>query len=236
MKNTLGYIVGYACLLTVVCGVVLALAAVGLKDKQDENIALEKKQNILSAAGIKTASKQDAVAAYGKQVVSYVINAEGKKVDGKKVEDVVIADEYKKPANERLLPVYEITNAQDKAKIESVVVPVYGFGLWNNISGFVSLQADMNTIKGAKFDHVGETPGLGARIASDEIQNRYVGKKLFDGDKLMSVVMQKGEGIKYDSPYQVDGMSGATITGKGLNNMLTAYFGLYGKYLKAKKS
>jgi Na+-transporting NADH:ubiquinone oxidoreductase subunit C len=115
-------------------------------------------------------------------------------------------------------------------------MPVYGFGLWNNISGFVSLQADMNTIKGAKFDHVGETPGLGARIASEEIQNRYIGKKLFEGDKLMSVVMQKGEGIKYDSPYQVDGMSGATITGKGLNNMLTNYFGLYSKYLKAKKS
>lgn len=236
MKNSLGYIVGYSCLLTVVCGVVLALAAVGLKDKQETNIALEKKQNILSAAGIKVKSKEEAVAIYEKQVVSYVISAEGKKIEGKKVEDVIIADEYKKPAKERFLPVYEITNAQDKAKIESVVVPVYGFGLWNNISGFVSLQSDMNTIKGTKFEHVGETPGLGARIASDEIQNRYIGKKLFDGDKLMSVVMQKNEGAKYDSPYQVDGMSGATITGKGLNNMLTGYFGLYSKYLKAKKS
>lgn len=236
MKNSLGYIVGYACLLTVFCGVVLAVASVGLKSKQEENIALEKKQNILSAAGIKTASKEEAVSAYNKQVVSYVINAEGKKVEGKKVEDISIADEYKKSAPNRLLPIYEITNAQDKTKIESVVVPVYGYGLWNNISGFVSLQSDMNTIKGAKFDHVGETPGLGARIATDEIQNRYIGKKLFEGDKLMSVVMQKGEGVKYDNSHQVDGMSGATITAKGLNSMLINYFGLYSKYLKAKKS
>jgi Na+-transporting NADH:ubiquinone oxidoreductase subunit C len=234
MKNSLGYIVGYASLLTIICGVVLALAAVGLKNQQDVNIALKKKENILLSAGIKL-KKEEIQSVYDKQVVSYVINAEGKKLDGKKAEDIVIADEYKKKdLATRLLPIYEITNAQDKSKIEAVVVPLYGYGLWDNIWGYVSLQSDMNTIKGTKFEHKAETPGLGARIGSDEIQNRYLGKKLFDGNKLMSVMMQKGEGEKYDSPYKIDGMSGATITGKGLNTMLTTYFGLYSKYLKAK--
>jgi Na+-transporting NADH:ubiquinone oxidoreductase subunit C len=115
---------------------------------------------------------------------------------------------------------------------------VHGFGLWNEIWGFVALESDLNTIRGVSFDHKGETPGLGARIASDpEIAARYKGKTIYDGSNLVSVNMMKGEGNDYDNePHRVDGMSGATLTGKGVNNMLMDYLQNYANYLKKKKA
>ena len=99
----------------------------------------------------------------------------------------------------------------------------------------------MKTVKGAVFDHKGETPGLGARIADSDIENRYKGKTIYDADgNLTSVEMIKGEGnIDPGSleGYKVDGMSGATITGRGVNDMLKNYFTLYENYIqKVKKS
>lgn len=124
-------------------------------------------------------------------------------------EQVDLAKEYKKAPADRLLPVYEFRSATDPSKVEYAVMPVYGFGLWNNIWGFVAVKSDFSTIQGVKFQHAGETPGLGARIVSDEIQDRYKGKVIFDGDVLASVMMQKGEGMDYsNSPHKVDGMSG----------------------------
>ena len=131
------------------------------------------------------------------------------------------------------MPVYEFRNEADPSKVENAVIPVYGYGLWNNIWGFVALQSDLNTVQGVKFEHAGETPGLGARITSEEIQARFKGKKVFEGDDISSVVIQKGEGMDYSNdPHKVDGMSGATLTGKGVNNMLKDYFGCYKNYLK----
>jgi Na+-transporting NADH:ubiquinone oxidoreductase subunit C len=95
------------------------------------------------------------------------------------------------------------------------------------------LQQDLNSIQGVKFQHKGETPGLGARIESEEIQSRYKGKSIFDNGVLESVIMQKGEGMDYSNDaHKVDGMSGATLTGKGVNNMLLDYLNCYQNYLK----
>jgi Na+-transporting NADH:ubiquinone oxidoreductase subunit C len=146
-----------------------------------------------------------------------------------------VAVEYKKAPKDRLLPVYEFRNETDSTKTEFAVMPVYGYGLWNNIWGFVAVKSDFNTVQGVKFQHAGETPGLGARIESEEIQERFKGKTIFDNGALTSIVIQKGEGHDYgDSPHKVDGMSGATLTGKGVNNMLKDYLACYEKYLKKK--
>jgi Na+-transporting NADH:ubiquinone oxidoreductase subunit C len=164
-----------------------------------------------------------------------VIDFSGNLVD-KKAADVNIGVEYKKQPEERLLPVYEFISATDSGKVENAVIPVFGFGLWNTIAGFVALESDFNTIKGVSYSHVGETPGLGARIATSEIQDRYKGKQIFQAATLVSILMQKGEGIDYaNDPHKVDGMSGATLTAKGVNNMLKEYFGCYQKYLEKNK-
>jgi Na+-transporting NADH:ubiquinone oxidoreductase subunit C len=227
------YIILYSAAITVVCGGLLAFASVSLKDKQDANIAMEKKQNILSS--VVTLNEGDDInALYESQVKGFVLDYAGNVKEGMAPDQVDLAKEYKKAPAERLLPVYEFRNQADPTKIEYAVMPVYGYGLWNNISGFVAVKSDFSTIQGVKFQHVGETPGLGARISSDEIQDRYKGKMIFDnGGKLLSVDMQKGEGHDYsDNAHKVDGMSGATLTGKGVNNMLRDYLACYENYLK----
>lgn len=234
MRQSNSYIVIYAAILTVVCGGLLALAAQGLKEAQDKNIAMERRQNILSTVmTLEEGANIDEI--YNKRVNPLVIDYNGNVKEGMKPADVDLAVEYKKSPRERLLPVYEFKNESDPNKVDNIVMPVFGYGLWNNIWGFVALESDFNTIAGVKFQHAGETPGLGARIQEEDIQDRYKGKKIYEAGELVSVVMMKGEGGDYsDDSHKVDGMSGATLTGKGVNNMLTDYLACYNKYIKNK--
>lgn len=234
MRQSNLYIILYSAAITVVCGGLLAFASISLKDKQDANIALEQKKNILSSV-ITLDEEADVPALYAKKIKAFVIDYNGNVKPGLKPEEVVVAAEYKKPSKERLLPVYEFRNEEDSTKVEYAVLPVYGYGLWNTIWGFVAVKSDFNTIQGVKFAHAGETPGLGARIESDEIQERFRQKTIFEDGRLVSVAIQKGEGLDYSSnSHKVDGMSGATLTGKGVNNMLKDYLTCYENYLKKK--
>jgi Na+-transporting NADH:ubiquinone oxidoreductase subunit C len=226
------YIVLYSAAITVVCGGLLAFASISLKDAQDANIAMEQKRNILSSV-IELKEGDDVVQLYNTKVKSFVIDYNGNVKEGVTPEQIVVAAEYKKAPKDRLLPVYEFRNESDPNKVEYAVLPVYGYGLWNNIWGFVAVRSDFNTIQGVKFQHAGETPGLGARIESEEIQSRFKEKTIFDGDKLVSVKFAKGEGNDWSNDkHKVDGMSSATLTGKGVNNMLADYLACYENYLK----
>jgi len=228
------YIIIYSAILTIVCGGLLALAAQGLKEAQDKNIAQERRQNILSTVmELKEGDNIEEI--YNQRVNPIVIDYNGNIKEGMKPAEVDLAVEYKKSARERLLPVYEFKSKTDPNKVENIVLPVYGYGLWNNIWGFVALKSDFNTIAGVTFQHAGETPGLGARIQEQDVQDRYKGKKIYEAGNLVSVVMMKGEGGDYNSDsHKVDGMSGATLTGKGVNNMLADYFACYNKYIQNK--
>jgi Na+-transporting NADH:ubiquinone oxidoreductase subunit C len=236
VRQSNGYIVMYAAIITLVCGGLLAFASISLKDKQDANIALEQKKNILSSV-ITLQEGIDINDLYSKKVKSFVIDFNGNVKEGVKPEQVVVAAEYKKKPEDRLLPIYEFQSEADPTKVEFAVMPVYGYGLWNNIWGFVAVKSDFNTIQGVKFSHQGETPGLGARIESEEVQERFKGKTIFENGTLTAVAIQKGEGKDYSKdPHKVDGMSGATLTGKGVNNMLKDYLASYQNYLKKKSS
>lgn len=230
MRQSNLYIILYAAAITIFCGGLLAFASTSLKARQDANIALEQKRNILSSV-IELKEGDNIEEIYNSRVKAFVVDYNGNVVEGKKATDVNVAAEFKKPASERILPVYEFRGAN--GDLDYTVLPVFGRGLWDNIWGFVALQADMNTVQGVKFEHKGETPGLGARITTDEIQSRYKGKKIMEGDALASVVMMKGEGNDWsDNPHRVDGMSGATLTGNGINDMLKDYLAAYESYLR----
>lgn len=233
MRQSNSYIIIYATVLSIVCAGLLVAANTGLKDRQQANIDLEQKKNIL--ATVMTLDENANIEAlYKEKVTELVIDSKGNTIEGVTPKQVIIAVEAKKPAGERRLPVYLFKNTADE--IEYVVLPVFGRGLWDAIWGFVSLESDMNTVKGVKFEHKGETPGLGARIVEEEIQNRYIKKEIFNGNEIASVVMMKGEGNDWsDDKHKVDGMSGATLTAKGINDMLKDYLAAYETYLKKNK-
>lgn len=235
------YVIFYTVALTIICGSLLALASEGLKPYKEANIALDLKKNILGTTMDISSKKTEEIESLYEKLVkaSYVVDTKGKKVEGVEVDDINVLEEYslkKETPEERLLPVYEVASEENPDQTAYYVFPTYGFGLWDYIWGYVALQSDMNTIQGTVFAHRGETAGLGARIVDAEIQERYVGKKIFEGAEIAAVEMQKGEGNSYDGePHKVDGMSGATLTGKGLNIMFEEYFGAYKAFIEKQK-
>ncbi len=212
------------------------MAATSLKERQQKAIDLDTKKQILSAV-ITLKEGDDALGIYNTRIEGIVIDKNGDIVkDAVAADKIDVRKESKVKDNERKYPVFIYKNKE--GQVESYIVPTYGAGLWDAIWGFVALESDLNTIKGVSFGHKGETPGLGQRIDTKEIQNRYIGKKFFD-DKgaLVSIDMIKGETGTPEAnaalgPHKVDGMSGATITGDGVDKMLTNYIDQYTNYFE----
>jgi Na+-transporting NADH:ubiquinone oxidoreductase subunit C len=235
-KKSNSYVLIYTIILTVVCGSLLGIASQALKPFKEANEAFDTKKNILGTTMDLTGkSAKEVNELYSKLVVaSYVVDASGKKLEIT-VDKVSVSDEYPKPIAERKLPVYEIADPAKPGEVGYYVFPMWGFGLWDSIWGYVALKSDLKTIEGTIFLHKGETPGLGARITEKEIQSRFKGKSIMEGSDLTVVQMQKGEGNDYSGkPHKVDGMSGATITAVGLNKMLVQYFEAYKSYMASK--
>jgi len=231
VRQSNGYVIGFAVAMTVICGGLLALANQGLKDKQQEQITLDTQKQILSAV-MQVTETTDVTSIYANQINSYVVDASGNKIDGVVAEKVNTKKEFKKKeVSEKQLPVFEYKNAA--GQVEAYIVPMFGKGLWDDVWGYVAMETDLNTIKGASYAHKGETPGLGARITDKEIQARFVGKKIMDGSEVASVSFIKGEAVTPSfTEHEVDGLSGATMTTKGVNVMLADYFGYYNEYFK----
>ena len=112
------------------------------------------------------------------------------------------------------------------------IIPVIGKGLWGDIWGYVALKDDLNTISGVVFDHKGETPGLGAEIASATFCKQFEGEKIFEGSELVSIAVIKG-GAPKDDLHAVDAVSGGTMTSRGLESMLKDCLKLYEPFLKS---
>ncbi|GAB4329520.1 MAG: Na(+)-translocating NADH-quinone reductase subunit C [Flammeovirgaceae bacterium] len=244
MQQSKAYIIIYSTILTIFMGGALSLAAVLLKDAQDTAVELETKKQILGAVlsdEDKKKPKSELAKIYDSRIKSIVVNYEGIEIKPEvygaaKPEAINIKAQYKKPKPEdRFFPVYKYMNAENTA-VEAYILPVFGFGLWDDIWGYVAVENDFNTIKGVVFAHKGETPGLGARIADADVQQRFKGKKLYEGTEWLSVAMVKGEGNANLNDHQVDGMSGATITGKGVSRMMKDYLGQYQNFFKQEKA
>lgn len=231
-RNSNTYTFIYAAVMVILVAAVLASAATALKNRQDKNIEVEKKQNILASVNIQSTA-DDAEKIYAEKIRNqYVVNTRGEIVEGEDAFGIDLKKEKAKKAEERLLPVFE---CQTESGIK-YIFPMRGAGLWGPIWGFVSLNGDLNTVYGANFDHQGETPGLGAEIATGWFQESFKGKKIFDEDgNLISITLTK-PGQDAPELHSVDGISGGTITSKGLENMLLEDFRSYKEFLIKKKS
>ena len=243
MRQSNLYVILFAIGLTVVFGGALSLTSVGLKPLQDKQVELDTKKKILGAVmDISTIEDPNEILnIYNERVQSTVVDINGNVVDKDEKGNAVVAEKvniqknYKLDKEERLYPVFTFLN--ESGNVEAYIFPTFGAGLWDWISGYVAFGNDLNTVLGIAFDHKGETPGLGARITEATIQQRYVGKEIFNKQgELVSITMVKGEGHTGLSQHQVDGMSGATITGKGVNVMLASYLECYSAFIQKTKS
>ena len=218
--NSNVYIIIYSVVMVVIVAVLLSLAAIGLKPRQDANILNEKKTQIVKALG-ETASYEEVVAE------AALLDAEGNVVenDTQKVFDALQSVKDSRAAGQ--FPIF-------KAKDGSVVVPLYGAGLWGPIWGYVALASDMNTVKGIVLDHSGETPGLGAEITTAKHQAMYVGKTVFEGEEFVGITLKKG-GADKNNPHEVDAITGGTKTSDGVSAMIKDCLVSYKPYFEAAK-
>lgn len=229
-KQSNVYTIVYITVLVVVVGAALALTAMSLKEKQQDNARADKMGQILQAVRL-TYPADEVIDAFQDFITDqYVVNSAGEKVAGVEAFNVDVAAEAKKPADERLLPVYVCTLPDAGTKY---ILPLAGMGLWGPIWGYVSFDADGSTIYGAFFDHQGETPGLGAEIAKSAFSDQFRGLSVEkDGQFVPVTVVKKGQKPEGDMDY-VDGISGGTITSLGVASMLDGCLTPYKAYLES---
>ena len=241
--------ISVALTLCLVCSVLVSAVAVGLKPAQLENARLDRNKNILVAADMYDAESdtQDDVAERFKDFDVEIIDLnKGNYVDDATLADAGIPDRNAydasqatknqalsddlgndDPAGIGRKPKYAkvYVKKDDAGKPEMVVLPIQGYGLWGTIYGFLTLESDMNTIKGISFYEHKETPGLGARIEEPEWRAKWTGIQSYDENGEVATGVTKAGNPKDN---WVDGISGATLTSRGVSNMIQFWLGEQG--------
>jgi len=230
-KNSNQYTFIFAIAMVIVVAVALSFAATSLQPMQAENVRQEKMQKILSTIGVET-DRAGAEKLYNEYITEQLaLNSEGNNMDGVDAFKVNLARELKKPVEEQALPLY-IANLDGDTYY---IVPLRGKGLWDAIWGYVALKEDINTIKGISFDHKGETAGLGAEITTEWFQEQFINEQVFnDEGELVGVYVTKGYKDESKEDNKVDYISGATITGDGVTDMMQERLSKYLPYFKTK--
>lgn len=246
------YIFIYTTVLVVAVAIVLSLAATLLQPMQTRNAEVAKMQEILNASG-KVVGVEDAIPSYNQDITSELMLGLDGKVkasyvcrDGKWVLEngdasvprafaCDFTDEMSKvkKGQDASLPVFVCQGG------ELYVFPLYGKGLWGPLWGYMAVKNDFNTIAGVTFGHKGETPGLGAEIATPKFQAMFPGKKLFDDKgEFVSITVQKGGVDKFpgDPVHAVDAISGGTITSNGVTAMLFQSLELYVPFFESMRA
>ena len=223
-KQSNTYTIIYIIVLVVLVGTALAATSLSLKDRQQENIDADKMNQILAAALITPADGQT-VSDFNTYITDqYVVDAAGQRIDGN------VANQSKLPADRRELPVYVCTTADGAKKY---ILPVYGAGLWGPIWGYVAFDANGSTIYGAYFAHQGETPGLGAEIEKPAFSDQFKGQNVIKDGRFRPIAVVKAGQQPLDGEDYVDGISGGTITSKGVGSMLDNCLVPYRKFLQS---
>ena len=238
--------ISVALTLCLVCSVLVSAAAVGLKPAQVENARLDRNKNILVAAGMYNAESDtadDVTERFKDFEVKIIDLNKGNYVEDDELKAAGIPDrnDYdatqatknkalsddlgeNDPASIGRKPKYAkvYVKNDDAGNPETVVLPIQGYGLWGTIYGFLTLESDMNTIKGISFYEHKETPGLGARIEEPEWRAKWSGIHSYDDEGNVATGVTKAGNPKDN---WVDGISGATLTSRGVSNMIQFWLG-----------
>ncbi|MEP1469819.1 MAG: Na(+)-translocating NADH-quinone reductase subunit C [Halieaceae bacterium] len=225
--------------LCLVCSVIVSTAAVVLKPAQEANKSLDKKRNILQAAGM--LNPDVGVEEQFSSVKTRVVDMR----TGKFADDVDPARYDQRKAAKDPGQSLKLTPEQDMAKIsrredyaviylveaeggqlDKIILPVHGYGLWSTLYGFVALEADGNTVAGLGFYEHAETPGLGGEVDNPRWKALWPGKQVYkDGDVKIGLVKGSVDPASADAEWQIDGLSGATLTARGVTNLVQFWLG-----------
>ena len=235
--------------LCLVCSVIVAGSAVGLKSRQQEQKLLDKQRNILQVAGLMAPNltNEEVKSIYDTRISARLVDLKTGEFVNKdpaqfdqslalKDPDLSIAlPAEQDPAGiKRRSNIAEIYLVRDEQQqTQEIVLPVYGNGLWSVMYAFVALDTDGRTVKGITYYDHGETPGLGGEIENPNWQQRWIGKKLLDESGKPALKIVKG-GARSGDEYGVDGLSGATLTSNGVQHSFDFWMGElgFGPFLK----
>jgi Na+-transporting NADH:ubiquinone oxidoreductase subunit C len=251
-NDSLEKTINVALALCLVCAVLVSLATVALRPLQSHNKALDMKKNILDVAGL-LEDDTNIDAAFKERIEAKLVDiATGEYVDGN-------VDEYdqrkaaKDPATNELIPVdKDLASIRMKAKLakvflvknggqlQSIILPINGYGLWSTMYGFLALEADGQTVQSINLYDQGETPGLGGEVVNPNWRALWKGKKVYaeNGDVALTLVKGTVDTSRSDSVSKVDGLAGATLTSRGVSNLILYWMGPEGfaPYLNKIKS
>lgn len=209
--NTNGnvYTICYAAVMVVLVAFLLAFVSSALKPKQDANVAIDKKKQILASLNVRGIAKSDVETKFDELIQeTCVITPDGQVTEGGafEVETKEIGDKF---------PVYKAKTADGD---DALVLPLKGRGLWGGLWGYVAVTPDLQKVLGAYFDHESETAGLGALIKEQKFQSQFIGRPVMGEDgKVALTVVKQGQS---EAETQVDGVTGATLTSKGVGEMV----------------
>lgn len=252
MQYSARYVVLFAAAVCAVCSVFVASSAVLLKERQEANKALDLQKKVLGVAGLlapgEKVEKEEIMRRFAKNVEPHVIDvATGAEVEGVDAASFDQGKAAKDPATSTLAPpnrakVLRVPNnaliyhVVDDGKLGGIILPIEGKGLWSTLYGFLALSPDGRTIQGITFYEHGETPGLGGEVDNPRWKALWEGRKAFDENWQPAIAVKKGQAGSPDvDPYNVDGLSGATITSRGVSSLLAFWLGDngFGPYLKS---
>lgn len=205
--NSNAYTIIYASIMVVIVAFILTFTSYVLKDKQTENVELDKMKQILNALKIDTKG-QDAQALYKNYVKQDIILDHNGNV-------VAESGGFHNTQSKEKLTLY-VGEVNGETKY---IIPLNGNGLWGPIWGYIALNADKNSVYGTFFSHASETPGLGAEIAGAPFQAQFDGKHIKKDNEIVSIAVVKPGKTVAGQDY-VDGISGGTITSVAVENML----------------
>ncbi|MBL9101243.1 MAG: Na(+)-translocating NADH-quinone reductase subunit C [Myxococcales bacterium] len=241
-SNSTGYTIGFATAVCVLCGIGVASSNVALKERQDDNKRLDQQKQVLLVAGLLQPGQEASSAAisdlFEKNIRPEVIDLKtGQTAKGVSPAGFDMLRAQKDPATSQVAPpnaakvlrlpnnalVYHVVK---DGKTETLILPIQGYGLWSMLYGYLAVANDANTVKGITYYQHAETPGLGGEVDNPKWKALWPGRKLYDeqGKEALRIIKGRAGDPKTD-PYQIDGLSGATITSNGVSNTLQFWFG-----------
>lgn len=239
-NDSLEKTINVALALCLVCAVLVSISFVALRPLQIHNKALDMKKNILDVAGL-LQEDTNIDQAFRDNIESRIVDLKtGEYVDN------INADEYdqrkaaKDPAMNEVIPAdKDIASIRVKAKytkiylvkdgdrLQSIILPINGYGLWSTMYGFLALEPDAQTVQSINLYDQAETPGLGGEVVNPIWRALWKGKKVYgeNGDVLLTLVKGSVDTGRADAVYKVDGLAGATLTSRGVSNLVQYWMG-----------